>query len=36
MHKLEVRVKTPGMIVRARKGYLASKESLGREVPDSH
>lgn len=36
MHKLEVRVKTPGMIVRARKGYLASKESLGGEVPDSH
>jgi VWFA-related protein len=36
MHKLEVRVKTPGMIVRARKGYLASKESLGSEVPDSH
>jgi VWFA-related protein len=36
MHKLEVRVKTPGMIVRARKGYLASKDSLGSEVPDSH
>jgi VWFA-related protein len=36
MHKLEVRVKTPGMIVRARKGYLASKDRLGSEVPDSH
>jgi VWFA-related protein len=35
MHKLEVRVKTPGMVVRARKGYLASKESLGSDVPDS-
>jgi VWFA-related protein len=35
MHKLEVRVKAPGMVVRARKGYLASKDSLSSEVPDA-
>jgi Ca-activated chloride channel homolog len=29
LHKLDVRVKLPGMTVRARKGYLASKAGLG-------
>jgi len=27
VHKLEVRVKKPGMLVRARKSYMASAES---------
>jgi Ca-activated chloride channel family protein len=35
VHKLDVRVKAPGMTVRARKGYLASKDSVNSAVPDS-
>jgi len=31
MHKLEVRVKVPGMAVRARKGYMASKAGINAE-----
>jgi hypothetical protein len=31
VHKLDVRVKVPGMAVRARKGYLASKAAINAE-----
>jgi VWFA-related protein len=33
LHKLEVRVKVPGMRVRARQSYLASASGLGAEPP---
>ena len=32
MHKLDVKVKLPGMQVRARKSYLASKGGVGRQM----
>jgi VWFA-related protein len=33
VHKLDVRVKIPGMTVRARKSYLASKTSTAEDIP---
>lgn len=35
IHKLDVRVKVPGMTVRARQSYLASEEGTAADVPDS-
>jgi len=34
VHKLEVRVKVPGMTVRARQSYVASEEAAGSDLPD--
>lgn len=36
VHKLEVRVKVPGMTVRARQSYLASPEGAGGDIPDAN
>jgi Ca-activated chloride channel family protein len=35
VHKLEVRVKVPGMTVRARQSYLASAEATATALPDA-